>query len=102
MPALRCRNRPVGYRDQGGLKRMEELAEFHRELIADVQGDADAMGLITAEAFLEKIGDILDEAGEVSSLGLCYFDGKDGTKPLHVDAYGWDQDDEEGVLTMAV
>lgn len=81
---------------------MEELGDFHKELIADVQGDADAMGLITAEAFLEKIGDILDEAGEVSSLGLCYFDGKDGTKPLHVDAYGWDQDDEEGVLTMVV
>ncbi|RSY88181.1 hypothetical protein DAH66_06330 [Sphingomonas koreensis] len=81
---------------------MDELAEFHRELIADVQGDADAMGLITAEAFLEKVGEILDEAGEVSSLNLCHYDGKYGAKPLHVDAYGWDMEGDEGVLSLVV
>ncbi|MGF7170805.1 hypothetical protein FHS91_002493 [Sphingobium xanthum] len=81
---------------------MDELAEYHRELIADVQGDADVMGLITAEAFLEKVGEILDEAGEISSFDLCYFDGRHGGKPLHVDAFAWDPDDEEGVLSLVV
>lgn len=81
---------------------MEELAEFHRELIADVQGDADVMGLLTAEAFLEKIGEILDEAGEISSLDLCYFDGSHDRKPLHVDGFSWDASDEEGVLSLVI
>jgi len=80
----------------------DELNEFHRELIADIQGDADAMGLITAEAFLEKMGEILDEAGELSALDLCYFDGRHGGKPLHVDAYGWDPEDEDGVLSLVI
>lgn len=81
---------------------MDELAEFHRELIAAVQGDANALGLITAEAFLEKVGEILDEAGEISSFDLCYFDGRYSGKPLHVDAFAWDPDDEEGVLSLVV
>ena len=34
---------------------MSELEEFHRELIADVKGDADVLGLITVEAFFEKM-----------------------------------------------
>lgn len=33
---------------------MDELTEYHRQLMAEIQGDADAMGLITSEAFLEK------------------------------------------------
>ena len=36
---------------------MTELLEFHHQLIADIQGDADAMGLVTAEAFFEKVAD---------------------------------------------
>ena len=33
---------------------MTELEEFNQQLIADVQGDADAVGVITSEAFFEK------------------------------------------------
>lgn len=79
---------------------MDELLEFHRELIADIQGDADAKGLITAEAFLEKVGEILDEAGEVSSLDLCHFNGIHDKKPLHIDAFSWDAEAGEGVLSL--
>lgn len=81
---------------------MEELREFHRELIADVQGDADAMGQITAEAFLEKMAEILDEAGEVASLSLGYFHGQHGRKTIQVDGFGWDPTDEEGVLSLVI
>lgn len=81
---------------------MDELSEYHRQLIAEIQGDADAMGLITSEAFLDKIADVLDEAGEVTSLSQCYFEGKFGSKQVQVDAYAWDPTDEEGVLSVVI
>lgn len=81
---------------------MDGLTAFHRELIADVQGDADAMGMITAEAFLEKASEILDEAGEASSLTLGYFNGTHNRKTVQIDAYSWDPTDEEGVLGLVI
>lgn len=81
---------------------MDELNEFHRELLAEIQGDADAQGLITTEAFIEKMSDILDEAGEVASLTQCYHEGSFARKSLQIDAYGWDPEDEEGVLSLVI
>jgi hypothetical protein len=81
---------------------MDELNEFHREFLAEVQGEADAQGLITTEAFLEKVGEILDEAGELSSFAQCYHAGTFKQKPVQVDGYGWDADDEEGVLSLVI
>lgn len=81
---------------------MDELNEFHREFLADVQGEADAQGLITTEAFLEKMGEILDESGELSSFAQCYHEGTFKQKPAQVDAYGWDTDDEEGALSLVI
>lgn len=78
------------------------MSGFHRELLADVQGDADAMGIITAEAFLEKVGEILGEAGELGSLDLCYYEGKFERKAIQVDAYDWDSTDEEGVFSLVI
>lgn len=80
---------------------MDELTEFHREFLAEVQGDADAQGLITTEAFLEKMGEILDEAGELSSFAHCYHEGIYQRKAVQIDAYGWDADDE-GVLSLVI
>lgn len=87
---------------------MDRLEEFHRELIAEVQGDADALGQITTEAFLEKVSDILDEAGEVSGLTLSYFEGQHKSKKqtsrktVQIDGYGWDPADEDGVLSLII
>lgn len=81
---------------------MDELSEFNRELLAEVQGDADAMGLITSEAFLEKVAEVLDEAGELTSLSQSYYEGKHGSKGLQVDAYSWDPADEDGVLSVVI
>jgi hypothetical protein len=50
--------------------------EFHREFIAEIQGGADAEGLITTDAFMERVIDILDEAGEASSLAGGEFSGR--------------------------
>ncbi len=81
---------------------MDELSDYHRQLMAEIKGDADAMGLITTEAFLDKIADVLDEAGEATSLSQCYYHGKFGAKPVQVDAYAWDSTDEEGVLSVLI
>lgn len=81
---------------------MEELHAYHRELLAEVQRDADAMGMITTEAFLEIVAEILDEAGEVSSLSQAYHSGKHGAKAIQVDAYAWAPADDEGVLSLII
>jgi hypothetical protein len=81
---------------------MDELIEFNRELLAEVQGDADAQGLITTEAFLEKMGDILDEAGELSSFAQCYHEGMFKRKSVQIDGYSWDFEDEEGVMSLVI
>lgn len=81
---------------------MDEQTDFHREFLAEVQGEADAQGLITTEAFLEKMGDILDESGELSSFSQCYHEGVFKQKRAQVDAYGWDADDEEGALSLVI
>ncbi len=81
---------------------MSDLNEFHRDFLADIQGSADALGVMTSEAFLERVGEILDEAGELSSLDLCYYEGKLGPKPIQVDGYSWDPTDEEGVFSLVI
>ncbi|WP_372574846.1 AIPR family protein [Ruegeria jejuensis] len=80
---------------------MASLEEFHRELIADIQGDADAMGLITVEAFFEKMGDILTEAGELDGADRAYFEGS-GAKgvTLQVDGFGGDPRNAAGILSL--
>lgn len=81
---------------------MNDMSNFHREFIAEIKGDADATGQFTAEAFLERVGDILEEAGELNSLELCYYEGKFKAKPVQIDGYSWDPKDEEGVLSLIV
>lgn len=81
---------------------VDDLIDFHREFIAEIQGGADADGIITAEAFMEKVIDILDEAGEASGLAQGYFHGEYKNKEIQVDAYGWDPSDDEGVLSLVI
>lgn len=79
---------------------MLELEEFHRELIADIQGDADVLGLITVEAFFEKVADLLTEAGEIEEANRGYFEGTYGRGNLQVDGYGGDPRDADGILSL--
>lgn len=79
---------------------MTELEEFHHELIADTQGDADALGLVTVEAFFEKAGDLITEAGELDSANRAYFEGSVSGKPAQIDGYGGDPRDGDGVLSL--
>lgn len=80
---------------------MSDLEEFHHSLIADIQGDADALGLYTQEAFFEKVGEILTEAGEIDQADFAFYNGtgKNGVK-LEVTGYGGDPRNADGVLSL--
>jgi hypothetical protein len=79
---------------------MSELIEFHRELIADIQGDADVQGLITAEAFFEKVTDLLTETGEIDEANRAYYAGSIGKSVLRIDGYGGDPAENAHILTL--
>lgn len=79
---------------------MTELADFNLQFIADVQGDADALGLVTVEAFFEKIGDLLSEAGEIESANRAFYEGLYSRGPAQIDGYGGDPRENEGILSL--
>lgn len=79
---------------------MSELEEFHQSLIADIQGNADAMGAYIQEAFFEKVGEILNEAGETEECAYCHFEGKRGRTSLQVTGYSGDPLDTNGELAL--
>ena len=81
---------------------MSELEEFHHALIADIQGDADVLGLVTVEAFFEKVGDLLTEAGELDGANRAYFEGGGANNPMRIDGYGGDPRDGDGVLSLVL
>ncbi|MFW2545573.1 AIPR family protein [Primorskyibacter sp. 2E107] len=79
---------------------MSELEEFHHSLIADIQGDADAMGAYLHEAFFEKAGEILTEAGEIEECDYCHYAGKNGRVSLQVSGYSGDPRITNGELAL--
>lgn len=79
---------------------MSDLEEFHHELIADIQGDADVLGLVTVEAFFEKVGELLTEAGELDGANRAYFEGLVSGNLARIDGYGGDPRDADGVLSL--
>ena len=81
---------------------MSDLEEFHHELIADIQGDADVLGLVTVEAFFEKVGELLTEAGELDGANRAYFEGGGARSPMRIDGYGGDPRDGDGVLSVVL
>jgi hypothetical protein len=80
---------------------MSEFNEFHQSFIADIQGDADALSLYTQEAFFEKVGEILTEAGEIDQCDYAYFQGRgrNGVQ-LQVAGSGGDPINSDGILSL--
>lgn len=79
---------------------MSDLEEFHQQLIADVQGDADVLGLVTVEAFFEMVGELLTEAGELDSANRAYYEGTVSGRSMRIDGYGGDPRDGDGILSL--
>ena len=79
---------------------MNDLADFNEQLLADIQGDAEALGLVTVEAFFEKIGELLTEAGELDEAHRAYFEGGAINRPIQIDGYGGDPRDNAGLMNL--
>ncbi len=79
---------------------MSDLEEFHHQLLADIQGDADVLGLVTVEAFFEKVGELLTEAGELDGANRAFYEGTISGNPARIDGYGGDPRDGDGVLSL--
>lgn len=80
---------------------MSDLEEFNQSLIADIRGDADALGLYTQEAFFERVGEILTEAGELDQADYAHFEGLGKRRvALEVTGSGGDPRDADGVLSL--
>jgi len=88
---------------------MSDLEEFHHELIADIQGDADVLGLVTVEAFFEKVGELLTEAGELDGASRAYYEGIVSGNAVRIDGYGGDprgydakSEERDGILSLVL
>ena len=84
---------------------MDDLLEFHQQFLADVQGDADADGVYTTEAFFEIVCGLLSEAGEIDGGTRAYHSGKgigsNSRSIIQVDGYGGDPRDT-GTLSLLI
>lgn len=74
---------------------MSDLEEFHRDFIAQIQGSADALGTYVQEAFFERVGEFLTEAGEVEQADYAFYRGT-GEKSVHLQVTGSGGDPANG------
>lgn len=81
---------------------MSDLQDFHQQLIADIQGDADALGRVTAEAFFEQTGTYLTEAGETEEANWSYYVDDPISPKVQVHGYGGDPRDANGILSLII
>ncbi|WFR99586.1 AIPR family protein [Rhizobium tumorigenes] len=81
---------------------MGDLTSYFQELMADIRYDADVSGIMTPEAFFERVKDRLTEAGELETVDRAFYDFGEGAQRLRIDGYGGDPRDAEGVLSLIV
>ena len=81
---------------------MNELEEYHRNLMADIRCEADASGIFPVEAFFDRMAERLTEAGELEVADRAYYQGGEGSQKLRIDGYAGDPRDSEGVLGLIV
>ncbi len=74
----------------------ENIVEFSKQFHEDIRAQANAMDGLREEIFVQKMGDILEEYGEIDTLTPC-----DLSKPgMKVDGYCYD--DEFNALTLII
>ena len=81
---------------------MNELEEYHQNLMADIRREADASGVFPVEAFFDRMTERLTEAGELEVADRAYFQSGEGAQRLRIDGYAGDPRDSEGVLGLIV
>lgn len=81
---------------------MNDLEEYHQNLMADIRREADASGIYPVEAFFERMSERLTEAGELEVADRAYYQSGDGGQKLRIDGYAGDPRDNEGVLGLII
>ena len=81
---------------------MSELDAYHRELMSEIRRDADVSGVMTVEAFFNRMTERLTEAGELETADPAFHDFGEGGQRLRIDGYAGDPRDAEGVLGLII
>ena len=81
---------------------MSDLAAYYQELMAEVRVDADVSGILTVEAFFDKVKERLTEAGELETTDRAFYESGEKANRLRIDGYGGDPRDADGVLGLVV
>ncbi|MFO1202486.1 MAG: AIPR family protein [Tabrizicola sp.] len=81
---------------------MNDLEEYHQNLMADIRREADASGIYPVEAFFDRMSERLTEAGELEVADRAYYQSGEGGQKLRVDGYAGDPRDSEGILGLIV
>jgi hypothetical protein len=81
---------------------MNELEEYHQNLVADIRREADASGILMVEAFFERMTERLTEAGEIEVADRAYFLEGELNRKLRIDGYAGDPRESEGVLGLII
>lgn len=81
---------------------MTDLSEFHRSQLADARIEADSRGILTIEAWFDRVKERLAEAGEVETADIAHYEQGTGGQRIRVDGYGGDPRDAEGILSLMI
>lgn len=81
---------------------MSDLSDYFRELMADIRYEADVSGIMTVEAFFDRIKERLTEAGELETTDRAYYESGAGAQRLRIDGYAGDPRDAAGVLGLII
>lgn len=77
----------------------DALEEFHKELLQDIHGTADAGGRYVEDAFFERLCNELVDAGEIDTADRAAYSSARG---LRVDGCGGDPAQASGVLSLII
>ncbi|MHB8160257.1 MAG: AIPR family protein [Thermoleophilia bacterium] len=77
----------------------DELAEFSKNFHGDIRGEALALDALREEVFVQKIGEIIEEYGEIDDLIPCSYQSNKGMK---VDGYTYDDEFKDFTLIVSL
>lgn len=81
---------------------MDELADYHHDLIADIRREADTSGVLMVEAFFDRMAERLLEAGELEIADRAFYQSGEGAQKLRIDGNAGDPRDCGGILGLIV
>ena len=75
----------------------EEVAEFSREFHDEIRAEAHAIEALREEVFVQKMGDILEEYGEIDDFVPCSY----RTTGMKIDGYCYNDEFQAFILIVS-